>query len=287
MDNTDYKLLLDLYETRNITKVAQRLFLSQPAITKRIKRIEAELGCEVIFRNKKGIVFTSVGEKIIPYCHTACQTDIEMRNAINQNMGIVGGTINICASHNFAAYRLPEVIRVFHEQYPNVAINITTGKSSQLYFKVLQDKLVIAILRGDYKWSSEKMVLMTEPMCLISTKAGGISALRDYPYIGHQTDSFEATKIERWAEENGISLNGSIWVDDINACKELVKRGLGWSILPQICLDDFNGEIQALQFTDGSKFLRNTYTMYWGTYAQLLQVRLFLQVLEQFRRNWE
>lgn len=286
MDNRDYQLLLDLYETKNITKAAQRHFLSQPAMTKRIKRIEDELGCELVLRNQKGVVFTPAGERIIPYCRKMNQTDMEMRNAVNQSLGVIGGSITIYVSHNFAHYRLPDILHRFYQKYPNVEINVVTGKSKQLYSKLLQDKLCIAILRGDYKWTSDKFLLSTEPMCIITSKGNIGRPLSDYPYIGHHTDSAEAAKMERWAEENGLSLETTLWIDDINGCKELVRRGLGWSILPRICLDDFDGEIETLAFQDGTQFTRSTYAMYWDSYKELQQVQMFLDVLEEFRLEY-
>ena len=79
MYNQDYQLLLDLYETQNITKAGQRHFLTQPAVTKRIKRIEEELGCELVLRTQRGIVFTAAGEQVIPYCRQMKQADMEMQ----------------------------------------------------------------------------------------------------------------------------------------------------------------------------------------------------------------
>lgn len=286
MDNRDYQLLLDLFETGNITKAAQLHFLSQPALTKRIKRIEDELGCELMLRNQKGVVFTQAGERIIPYCRKITQTDTEMRNAVNQSLGVVGGSLNIYASHNFVHYRLPDILLRFCERYPNVEINVSTGKSSQLYSKLLQDKLSIAILRGDYKWGSSKFLLSQEPMCVITGRGTEHKPLWSYPYIGHHSDSVEAAKIQRWSEENGVSLETTIWLDDINGCKELVRRGLGWSILPRICLDDFDGNIKSLSFQDGTQFHRRTYVMYWDSYRELQQVQMFLNVLEEFRREY-
>ena len=56
MDEKDYELLLDLNETKNITKTAQKLYMTQPAITKRIQKMEEELQCTLFLRSKKGIL---------------------------------------------------------------------------------------------------------------------------------------------------------------------------------------------------------------------------------------
>ena len=61
MDNKDILLLKTLYEEKNITHTAKRLFLSQPALTDRLKRLEAEFGCTLFLRQPRGIQFTSEG----------------------------------------------------------------------------------------------------------------------------------------------------------------------------------------------------------------------------------
>lgn len=70
-----------------------------------------------------------------------------------------------------------------------------------------------------------------------------------------------------------------MWIDSIDACKEMARYGLGWCILPQICLKDFDCYIENLYMEDGSPFLRSTYVLYRHLYAELPHVRLFLDTL--------
>lgn len=92
MNEQDYQLLIDLYETKNITKVADQHFLTQPALTKRLRRIEEELGSVLLVRSRKGVVFNSVGESVISYCRQMCEMNEQLRNSINASKGIVGGS---------------------------------------------------------------------------------------------------------------------------------------------------------------------------------------------------
>lgn len=88
MNEQDYQLLIDLYETKNITKVADQHFLTQPALTKRLRRIEEELGSVLLVRSRKGVVFNSVGESVISYCRQMCEMNEQLRNSINASKGI-------------------------------------------------------------------------------------------------------------------------------------------------------------------------------------------------------
>jgi DNA-binding transcriptional LysR family regulator len=96
------------------------------------------------------------------------------------------------------------------------------------------------------------------------------------------------SQIEEWAAEQKISLSSSnLMVDDISGCKEMVQSGIGWSILPRICLDDFNGAVQPLNFKNGSSFIRNSYALYHNSYFELKQVKLFISALIENEKQYD
>ena len=71
MDDKDFLLIKTLYEEQNITHTAKKLFISQPAISDRLKRLEAEFGCQLFIRQPRGILFTSQGEMLVQYVNEA------------------------------------------------------------------------------------------------------------------------------------------------------------------------------------------------------------------------
>lgn len=281
MNDQDYQLLIDLYETQNITKTAQLHFMTQPALTKRIHRIEEELGGELLLRSKKGILFTAVGETVVKHCHQIVQANERLRDAINQSKGVVGGTLRIGSSLNYGRYRLPRALRMYQQMYPKVDINITTGKSQVLYQMLEEHKLSVAIVRGDHSWTEGSLLLSAEPICLVRSYENLDKPLTDYTYIGHHTDPYEEQRIEQWLEENGVLRTSRIWIDDIASCRELAQAGVGWTIIPSICLEGFQGEVTPLRTKDGTMLLRNTYIYYRDSQYELQQVRRFLEVLAQ------
>lgn len=281
MNDQDYQLLIDLYETKNITKVAQQQFLTQPAMTKRIRHIEDELGCELILRSKRGVTFTAIGETVVDHCRKIVQANDELHNTINQYKGIVGGTLRIGCSMNYGRYRLPSALRKYQELYPMVDVSINTGHSRTLYHMLLENKLSVAIIRGNYPWHEGSLLLSVEPICLVRSHENENRDLNDYTYIGHHSDSDEEKRIDQWLLENGISQSTRVWIDDIVSCREMAQAGVGWTIIPSICLDGFNGTITPLRSKDGTPLLRNTYVLYRSSHYELQQVKLFLEVLAQ------
>lgn len=281
MDEKDYELLIELYRLKNITKAAQKLFITQPALTKRMQKIEEELQCTLLLRSRKGVVFTPAGESIIPYADAILKNCRMLREQAAACQKDVCGTLRLGASLNFSQYRLPAILKQYTTQYPKVDVQIVTGQSRNLYRMLQQDEISIAILRGEYAWDDESYLLSSEPMCLVCSKENMRRPLNDYPYIGRSTDAVLAGKIQLWLASRGLTgLQTKLRIDDIDTCVEMARHGLGWCILPQICLKGFDGFVEELTFDDGTPFVRNTYVLYRKPYDQLPQVSLFLDLLQ-------
>lgn len=282
MNEQDYQFLLNLYETKNITKMAQQQFLTQPAMTRRIQRIEEELGCQLVLRTKKGVIFTPAGEEAVKYCRDTLMRKEQLTNTINRHLGIVGGSLSIGCSLNYCRYRLPNILYHFKKLYPFVDISIIPARSKDIYRMLLKNEISIAIIRGNYSWNEDSFLLSSEPLCLVRSKKNANRPLQEYSYIGRHTDMEEEKKILLWGEEQGLSLqNASLWIDDITSCREMALAELGWTILPNICLDKFEGAATPLFLKDGTPLLRNTSVFYRTAQYELQQVKCFLDLLSQ------
>lgn len=280
MDEIDYELLLELYELKNITKVSQKLFITQPAISKRIQKMEEELQAPILLRSKKGVVFTPAGESIIPFASDILKSSRMLKEQVAANQDHICGTLSLGTSLNFSHYRLPSILKSYTHKYPQVDVSIVTGQSRNLFRMLQRGEISIAVIRGEYSWDGETRLLSAEPMCLVCSRENVGKPLDSYPYIGRHTDSVLNGQIQTWLTLNGLSgLRPKFWIDNIDTCKEMVQYGLGWCILPQICLDKFDGYMEELSFENGTPFLRKTYVLYKTPYDQLPQVKLFLEQL--------
>ncbi|PST35315.1 LysR family transcriptional regulator [Enterocloster lavalensis] len=278
MDEKDCELIEMLWETRNITKAAERLFTTQSALTKRIQKLEEELGCELFIRSRKGILFTPVAERILPYVRQVSDSMDRIRSQVAIYRKEVAGTLKLGVSINFARYRLADVLKGFMDQYPNVDIHVSTMQSTNLYQSLVKNEISIAIVRGSFKWNEGMVTLSEEPVCLVTAREHAGEPLNSYPYIGRHTDAGFYDKIQLWRAENGCQESRTnLWVDDIGSCLEMVSRGIGWSILPEICLKQFDGQITPLYFKDGTPFTRSSHILYKHDYFELPQVKKFIQ----------
>ena len=107
MDEKDFELLRILGETRNITHAADKLYMTQSALSKRIKTLERELGVEIMLRSRQGIRFTPAGEKVLAHSKAAAHEMEQLRRGLDLMQGEVCGTLRAGISINYALYRLP------------------------------------------------------------------------------------------------------------------------------------------------------------------------------------
>ena len=284
MDEKDFEILSILNETRNITRAAEQLYITQSALSKRIKAIEKELGIEMLIRSRQGIRFTPAGEAVLTHSTCAAREMELMRRHIDTMNEEICGTLNTGISINFALYKLPDILADYHKKYPKVNLQITTGQSRHLYRQMLDGSLDIAVLRGEYPWDGIQFLLSQENICLVYNQEYEGTPLSDYLYISHKTDIYQSAMMTRWMHEQNLNprTNG-VCVDSITACTEMVKRGIGWGLLPEIALQNFHGCKKPCTFTDGEPFIRRTYILCQREAVELPQVNAFMEILKNSR----
>lgn len=280
MDERDFELLATLAKTRNITRASEQLFVSQSSLSKRILAIEQELDITLLLRSRQGVHFTPEGEEVCKRTAEAAKQLQLMRNSLESRKDYICGTLNAGISVNYSLYKLPEILSIFRKQYPYVNTHITADHSRKLYLQILDGTIDVAILRGEYPWKGKKLLLGQENICAILNSNDKDKDLREIPFIGRKTDSVFEREVAQWMHENDLlAEQHGINVDSITTCVEMVRRGLGWAIVPEICLGDFSGDIRPLTFNNGEPFVRSTYLMYADNALSLPQVEAFINIV--------
>lgn len=286
MDEKDFEMLNILNKTKNITYAAEQLYITQSALSKRIKAIEKELGIEILIRSRQGVRFTPAGEAVLAYSTSAAREMEKMRRSLDSIQNEICGTLNAGISVNFAQYKLPDILADYHNKYPKVNLCITTGQSRHLYQQMMDNSLDIAVLRGEYPWDGIQFLLSQENICMICNREYHNTPLPDYLYIGHKTDTIQTAMLTRWMREHGLNhhVNG-FYLDNITTCAEMVKRGLGWSLLPEIALENFDGCINPCTFENGEPLIRRTYILCQREAMELPQIVAFMEILKANRQG--
>jgi DNA-binding transcriptional LysR family regulator len=287
MDYRDWEIIKILYQQKNITKASQILFISQPALTNRLKQIEQELGVKLFDRGRRGVQFTPEGEYLATCAEEALRYYKKVKeNLINMSNDYTG-TLRLGVSNFFTKYKLPSILKLFQEQYPRVEFKIITGWSSDVFKAVYNQDVHIGFIRGDYNWKEQKHLLFEETMCIASKEKIDINALPNLPRIDYKTDYLLKSLVDNWWRENYLQAPLiNIEVDQVDTCKQMVVNGLGYGILPSLILKDTEG-IHTIDLTDlhGQPLLRRTWMYYHQQSLELNLVKAFVRFIEGLNLN--
>ncbi|MEH7387096.1 LysR family transcriptional regulator [Bacillus sp. JJ1521] len=278
MRSEDWEILRVLYENKNITKTGKQLFISQPALTNRIKQIEKEFGVKIINRDRRGVQFTPQGEYLVK---SAEEMIIKLRqikdNLTNMESKVVG-TINIGVSSFFTKYKLPQLLRAFKDKYPSVEFKVTTGWSRDLFHSLYKKDIHIAFVRGEYTWMEQKQLLFEDHLCVASIEEIDINDLPNLPRIDYKTDNLLKSIVDNWWIENFTKPPMiTMEVDQVDTCKEMVVNGLGYAILPGMILKG-NEDIHKVFITDkeNKPLIRNTWMLYHNESIEVKVIHAFV-----------
>ncbi len=284
MEEKDFALLRTLKETRSITQAAEQLYMTQSALSKRILAMEKELDVELLVRSRQGVRFTPEGERVLAHCETAAESMRRMRQGLDTMKGSVSGSLSVGVCMSYAAYRLPGALADYRAQYPHVNLDVTTGYTKPLYRRLVDKTLDLVVIRGSHPWAGAEFRLRREDYCLIyHRKYAGVS-LTDYPYIERTEavgDTLTPLAKRRWFREQGLDPDAvDFSVDSVDVCLEMVKQGMGWSVVPDVGLQDFDGCVEVCRYRDGTTFGRDAYALCSKEAVELPQVRAFVQLLQ-------
>lgn len=264
MDFKDVTIWLALAREQNITKTAKHLYLSQPALTNRIKKVEAEFQHPLLIREHNGITFTPAGKKLIRHCRILENDYKTLQADLLSTDDVLQGSLTIGVTSIFARYKLPQLLKTYLAQNPQVNISVRTGRSWDVYPLLKNQETPVAILREGYAWNDGKQLLSDEPLCLASQAPISFANLHHADYIRYQTDPYLSEQIEHWYNERFATLPPvRMTTSNIDTALSFVKAGLGWTILPKIVLADFKGYVQPLNWSNGRPFNRSTWLCYY------------------------
>lgn len=283
MDEKDWRFLQMLATEKNITKAAQKLYISQPALTSFIKQLERDFGCQLVIRRPRGIDFTTEGEILLDYAESSLQRFTELREALSNTGSEIRGTLRIGCSNIFSKYELPDKLKTFTSLNPKIEVNVRTGFSHYIYQLALQGGVHIGIVRGTYDWPGLKLQLCTEPYYVVSCAPIDMDKLPELPRIHYTTDAPLQTGLDSWWFSNYrrppfIAME----VDTIDTCIQMVAKGLGYALLSGMCLQSFPLiHREALLLPDGSPLQRTTWLYCRESSLSISTVSAFVDFIKQ------
>jgi DNA-binding transcriptional LysR family regulator len=269
LDSRQLRAFATLARTGSFTLAAKELFLSQSAVSHSMKALEQDVGCRLFDRVGKKVLLTQAGEQLLHHAQKILSEMGEARESLH-HLGKWGRSqLRVGASPTACQYILPAVLREFKETFPQCLIRVEPGDTPEAIELLRENRVELALaLEPKHEERLEFHPLFTDEMVfLVSPKHPWALAERvtreEIPrqhYILYNKNSYTFRMVEDYFKGEEMVLNTVIEFGSMDAIKELVKLGLGVSILaPWIAQDELQ-EKSLVSLPLGRRKLKRT----WG-----------------------
>lgn len=255
MKDIDWRLLVVLYEKKSITKAAEALYMTQSALTKRIKSIETEWDIELVKRSSKGITFTEEGKYLTGKARIMIDFLGEIQTHFSENK-CAKDLLKIGVPNSFARLHMPKLFQAYMKEFNRVQIKTVSNSSDAIMQKLNDGTVDIGIICGDYPYLGEKVCLFEEELYIVAPKGMKLDDLGHMPIIESFLNPMVKIIINQWWKNQfGSVPHEAHHVPYADIAIQMVESGLGicflfgdsWKvnrdIVQMIPLYDQKGEI--------------------------------------------
>jgi len=292
MELSQLRSFLQVAEEGGVTRAAETLCLTQPAVTQQIQALERELGTLLFDRTGRGVRLTAAGAALVEHARQSLAILDEVRGVIADLETGVTGRLVIGAGVTTSIFQLPSPLRAYREAYPGVDVAVTTGRSREVTAMVLGREVDLGLVTTTVEDPSlTAMELYEEEIALVApaghVRAMGLDALSAAPMILFPKGAGFRDYLDRVLAEVGISANVKMETDSVEAIKSFVAVGLGVSFLPMPAVDaELRSGALSMVSVDGlPKLTRRTSVVYRKDRYLSAAARAFLAVLTGCREG--
>jgi len=248
MELDNLKAFIWVSEQGSFSRAAERLFITQPAVSKRISALETELKTQLFDRIGHKISLTEAGKALMPRARRILLEVEDCRRALANLSEEIAGPLQIGTSHHIGLHRLPAVLRPFINAYPDVQLNIQFMDSEEACNAVIHGELELGIVTLPLApantlhltpiWQDPLVIVTNKDHPLYGRKKVVAKDLAQHSAILPATGTFTREVLEQTLRPLNIDLDVGMSTNYLETIKMLVSVGLGWSVLPQSMLDD-------------------------------------------------
>lgn len=246
MDIQALQTFVAVAEQASISRAAETLHLTQPAVSKRIASLETELATPLFDRIGRRLTLNEAGRTLLPNARRILMELEESRRQIANLSHEVRGPLSLATSHHIGLHRLPPVLRRYTRSYPEVELDLRFMDSEAACAAVEHGDLELGIvtLPSAPPEILETRLIWEDPLVVVAglnhplTSLGriGMQDLAAYPAILPAIGTYTRDVITRAIEATGTTLNVNLETNYMETIKMMVSIGLGWSALPRTML---------------------------------------------------
>jgi DNA-binding transcriptional LysR family regulator len=243
-------------EAGSFSAAASALDVSQPAVSQQIRELERRLGAKLLERVGRKIGPTAAGATLLGYARMILETAALAAEAIGRHVEGIQGTVRIGTGATACLHLLPAVLAGVQRQYPALQVIVSTGNTEDFVKRVEQNLLDMALVTLPVSSRAlhvtpafeDSFVLIGPPMEKRLPKALSAQDLKELPMMLFEPGANTRRLVDGWLLNGGVRLQPKMELGSVEAIKEMVMAGLGYSIIPGMALRDADvGAVQVRQ----------------------------------------
>lgn len=236
------KILQTISEEGSFTKAAEKLYISQPAVSLQIQNLEKQLNAPIFYRDKRKAYLTETGELLKKYCDRILNLCEETCRSLDELQTFQSGALVIGASQTTGTYLMPRLIGIFRHKYPHISVELQVHSTRRISWAVANGQIDLAIVGGEVPRELASTLEITsyaeDELALILPVSHPFSSLEfirkedlyRLRFIALDTQSTIRNVIENTLTQNGIDSNYfkiEMELNSVEAIKNAVQSGLG------------------------------------------------------------
>jgi DNA-binding transcriptional LysR family regulator len=241
MDVRQLEMFRAVAEEGGFTRAAQRLRVSQSAVSRQVKLLEDELGAMLLHRTGKGVTVTGQGELLLKAANRIHRDLRDVAWQISETQKLQRGMLSLGGGMTVCMYVLPRLLKKFRSLYKDVELRVTSGTSEAILRLVRNNQvdlglLTLPIVASDLEVHpvlQEEMVVVAAPRHpLARERAVEPRSLGRYPLILFERGSNTRKMLDEFFLEQEIPVDVAMETENVEIIKAMVASGLGISVIP-------------------------------------------------------
>ncbi len=240
-----YRVFYTVAKCGSLTRAAEELYISQPAVSQSIKQLENQLGVPLFDRRHRGMELSAQGGQIIfSEVERALELLRAAENRLAEMQSAAVGTIRIGASDTIFEYFLADKIVDFHERFPAVKIEMMADFTPDTIEKLKANRCDVAFVNlpitVDEELELEGNCMRLNDIFVVGEKYRDLAQeplsladLKKYPLIFMDKNTVARRSLDTFLSSVGVKLQPSVEVGSWDLMKRLVRRGMGIGVIPR------------------------------------------------------
>lgn len=284
----------------SFTKAAEELHLAQSAVSQQVRKLEEELGCDVLLRSSRSVELTDEGAVVLEYAHRVLAEVDGLKDELEERTGVLRGRINIGAMWPTGPYDLAGVLGAFHQRHPEVDIHMREEIADDMLAMVRRDEIDVAyasvdpdLLGEDYAatllWQEEFVVTMSPTHRFAGRASVTFEELAEETLVTYRENSALRRRLERALGPRGLTPRNAFICTEMSAVRALVSQGLGVAVLPRSVAEEAGPPVAwaRIEQADGSELLTWPVALIWrATRKHPPAVKAFLALALDEAQGW-